>query len=363
VRYLLLILSQLFISRALAIDADSLKFKDHHLLKIAGYPSIGYAPETSMQFGGVGIFLLNSISEDPVKYHRPASITPFFLFTLKGQFLSSIKTEFFPKGKKYINVNVRYFNYPDSYFGTGNNTTGKPEKFTDEYFKVDGKMAWIMDQHSFAGISFEWAHDHLFGFQNGGILETGKITGSNGGNILGIGPVLRYDTRDNILYPSRGLYIETSGLFYPGNDYSFSIFQADARYFKTVFSEKNIIALQANINFAQGRKIPFYKLPRLGGESRLRGIEHENKYRDHNAYYVQFEVRRELFWRLGGVLFAGVGNVSQDFSISLFNNLKWVYGIGGRYQPFKNEKLNLRLDIGKGPDTQYAIYFSVREAF
>jgi hypothetical protein len=101
----------------------------------------------------------------------------------------------------------------------------------------------------------------------------------------------------------------------------------------------------------------------LGGDSRLRGIEHENRYRDRIAWYTQLEARRELFWRLGGVIFAGVGKVAGDVSEMNSSGLHYVVGIGGRFRPFKDEKLNVRMDIGKGPDRQYAVYLAIREAF
>ena len=137
----------------------------------------------------------------------------------------------------------------------------------------------------------------------------------------------------------------------------------DVRSFTTLFSEKNIFAAQIYYQQASGNDVPFYKLPKLGGDSRLRGIEHENRYNDHHAWHLQIEGRRELFWRFGGVLFAGVGNVAPQFNQLGFENLKYVFGIGGRFKPFKDESLNLRLDIGKGPREQYAVYIAVREAF
>lgn len=74
------------------------------------------------------------------------------------------------------------------------------------------------------------------------------------------------------------------------------------------------------------------------------GINHENRYRDRNSFYVQAEARRELFWRIGGVLFAGCGNVYSNLSAFQLKAMKYVVGLGGRFRPFKNEKLNLRLD-------------------
>jgi hypothetical protein len=352
--------------QAQAVESDSANTTNNRRVKLAGYPAGGYSPETSVELGAVGVLLINDHENASAGKVRPTTFSPYFLFTFKGQFLSAIKSDVYFSHRYYLNANIRFFNYPDLYFGTGPNVSGVSEKFTDQYLKLDAKAARIFCENTFAGLSLLWEYDHIYKYAPGGMLESGSITGYNGGNIFGLGPYYRFDSRNNVLFPSKGWYVETSFLFFPDqvlNDYSFTSFQLDLRYFTTVFSKNNILALQAYYNFAGGSSIPFYLLPRLGGDTRLRGIKHENYYRDRNAYYFQFEGRRELFWRIGGVLFAGVGGVDPTLSAFRFNELKYVFGIGGRFRPFKNEKLHLRLDIGKGPGSQYATYISVGEAF
>ena len=72
---------------------------------------------------------------------------------------------------------------------------------------------------------------------------------------------------------------------------------------------------------------------------------------------------RGCLCKLGGVAFAGFGDVAPEVSKYNFKELKYVFGLGGRFQAVKDEKLNLRLDLGIGTDGQYAFYFSVKEAF
>jgi hypothetical protein len=336
-------------------------------VKFTAYPVGSYAPETSFAFGAVGFFVFNfqdTLTE--VSYHRPSTITPYFLYTLNDQFLSAIDFESYFHEHFNLNTSFRFFNYPDYYYGIGNNADSKRELFTNKFVKWEGQFSMAILSSFFAGISFEWMNNAIHNMDPDGDLLNQKVNGYLGGNILGMGPVVRFDTRNNILYPDKGIYCEIKTLFYPdlfGNDYVFNNFTIDFRAFRTVFSAKNILGFQFYYNQVGGNSIPFYSLPQLGGDKRLRGIEHENRYRDQIAYYAQVEGRRELFWRFGGVLFAGAGQVSPGLSDISFSKLHYVVGIGGRFRPFKDEKLNLRLDIGKGPETQYAIYLSIREAF
>lgn len=334
--------------------------------RLAVYPAGGYTPETSFELGAFGVLLIRPEAGDSLPMQRPTTISPYFLFTLNGQFLSSLKSEIYFSNRFYVRTNFRYFNYPDLYFGTGINAAGPGEKYTDEFIKIEAQCAWIIQEHTFAGFSILWEYDHLYKFIPGGMLGSGTIEGSGGGKILGAGPYYRFDTRNNVLYPTKGWYIESSVTIFPRkilNDYAFSSFVLDTRYFTTLLSKKDILAVQAYYHYGGGSEMPFYLLPRLGGDIRLRGIKHENLYRDRNAFYFQFEGRRELFWRLGGVLFAGAGEVFPSLSEFQFKNIKYVYGIGGRFRPFRDEKLNLRLDIGKSPASPVVWYLSVGEAF
>jgi outer membrane protein assembly factor BamA len=364
-RILALFLSLGIFGPALALDSDSTKTAGTPHVKFVFYPAAGYSPETSFELGAVGVFLMNSGGDSTAGPQRPATVVPHFLFTWNGQFMSAVKSDFYFNERYYINFNIRYFDYPDQFFGIGNNTSGSSESFTDRFFRIDGKLAYIYREQTFLGINFDWSIDHLDGFRDGGILDTGNIAGTDGGYIFGIGPSVRFDTRDNILYPSRGIMAEANFLAYPRNftsGYSFTSLKVEGKYFTKVFSD-NILAIQAVLQLTSGGRIPFYRLPRLGGDIRMRGIEHENRYIDRNSYYIQVEGRRDLFWRIGGVLFAAAGNVNSRLSEFGLTNLKYVFGIGGRFRPFKNDRLNLRMDIGKGPGDQYGIYVGVGEAF
>lgn len=123
------------------------------------------------------------------------------------------------------------------------------------------------------------------------------------------------------------------------------------------------MAFQAAINFTSGDNIPFYKLQKVGGDKRLRGIENSRLYLDKQSFWMQAEYRRKLFWRFGGTAFVGFGDVAPGLGKFNFGELKYVAGLGGRFQAMKDEQLNIRLDAGIGRGGQYAFYLSVKEAF
>jgi len=71
-------------------------------------------------------------------------------------------------------------------------------------------------------------------FDSEGQLITGTIPGSEGGCSLGFGLMVGIDTRNNLFYPSQGIWAELSALTFNkevGSDYNFSSMICDLRYF------------------------------------------------------------------------------------------------------------------------------------
>ena len=86
------------------------------------------------------------------------------------------------------------------------------------------------------------------------------------------------------------------------------------------------------------------------------------RYRDHNYLAFQLEYRQYFWRRLGFVAFAGFGDVEDEITRFSLTNLKHTFGFGLRFLFNQEEKINLRMDIGFGQDTN-GIYFGMEEAF
>ena len=107
--------------------------------------------------------------------------------------------------------------------------------------------------------------------------------------------------------------------------------------------------------------MPFYYLSQLGGQNILRGY-YQGRFRDKNLAALQAEYRLPLFWKLGGVAFANIGQVAARLSHFTFGNLHYTLGAGLRYLFDKKEKIQIRADIGFSRDST-GFYFSIFEAF
>ena len=78
---------------------------------------------------------------------------------------------------------------------------------------------------------------------------------------------------------------------------------------------------------------------------------------------LQLEYRQYFWWKFGFVVFGGVGDVAPELTKFTINTIKYSYGLGLRFLFNKEEKVNLRVDLGFGNDGNSGIYFGIEEAF
>ncbi|WP_420315993.1 BamA/TamA family outer membrane protein [Ekhidna sp.] len=330
----------------------------------AAFPAVSYAPETSLQIGAVGIWVLKDNSVLPSAFQRQSTITPYVVYTLKKQSIAVVNLDYyFPSGQN-LTASVRYYNFPDSYFGIGNeNDPDISEMYTNRFVQLEGQFLHPLNEKFFIGAAYDAHFTKIKKVIEGGLLETDNPIGINGGGLFGIGPALRFDTRDYTIYPTKGYFI-SSRLMYTGiGDFNYTSFLLDVRKYFSIVNDRNIIALQFRSQWTGGTDIPFYKLPQLAGDERLRGIKNASLYRDRQMMYTQVEYRRPLFWRFGMTLFAGIGDVAQNIEDFDATEFKYVAGIGGRMLIIPERKLNIRVDLGFGKGGQNGIYVGISEAF
>ncbi|MEO9871450.1 BamA/TamA family outer membrane protein [Ekhidna sp.] len=330
----------------------------------AAFPAVSYAPETSLQLGAVAIWVLKNDDDSQSTFQRQSTVTPYFVYTLKKQLLTVVNLDYYLSTGQNLNASIRYYNFPDSYFGIGNdNDPDTSEMYTNRFFQFEGQFLQPLSEKVFVGGTFDTHLTSIRDLESDGFLETDSPNGIQGGNLFGLGPAFRYDTRDYTIYPTKGYLISSRMVFNVLGDFNYTGYEADFRKYLSIVNKDNILAIQFRTQFTVGTDVPFYKLPQLGGDERLRGISNASLYRDRQMMYTQVEYRRPLFWRFGMTVFAGVGDVAYDLNDFNLSEFKYVAGIGGRLAIIPKRKLNARLDLGVGRGGQTGIYIGISEAF
>ncbi|MFL5729710.1 MAG: BamA/TamA family outer membrane protein [Cytophagaceae bacterium] len=326
-------------------------------------PLFYYTPETRFAFGISTVFYFRMSKKDSA--YRPSVVHPFFGVTQNKQvFVESPFQLFFQQEKYYLYGEVSAYDYPYFFFGVGN---GIPHSYNEIYtalypsctLSVLKKVAPPL----YAGFRMQVDDYNIVKKETGGMLDQNLVQGSNGGLNAGIGPMLLYDTRNNIFSPTKGAYVELATWLnskYTFSDYTYGSYVLDARKY-VPWHKNDMFGFQFYGNLMTGNP-PFYQMAMLGGTKRMRGY-YEGRYRDKDYLSAQAEYRSG-FWRnrLGYAVFAGTGFVFHDFKNIDLMYLKPSAGAGLRIRFDRKEKINFRIDFAFGYKTFYP-YFVLSEAF
>jgi len=325
-------------------------------------PIVFFTPETSWGFGAAGIYSFHFKNDRSDS--RPSQIQLGLSYTLRNQILSYLPFQLFLKNGKYkVYGELGYYRFIYEFSGIGNEGFQEESELFNVNFprvRLNGLVQVRPDL--FVGLRY-WLDDYdITKVEEGGLLSQGDITGSEGGFLSGFGFVSNYDTRDQIFYPSKGLYAETV-LFLNhktfGSDFNYSKFIFDgSAYFENKW--KHILALNFYAELTAGDP-PFNQLSLLGGPKRMRGY-FEGVLRDKQFLTFQAEYRIHLFWRIGAAFFAGYGVVESDLADIEGKDFNYSVGAGLRFLLDEKQKVNFRLDAGFGKNTS-GIYVTVSEAF
>ncbi len=172
------------------------------------------------------------------------------------------------------------------------------------------------------------------------------------------GVVVDYDSRDNIFYPTRGIYAEFEGDLARGGLGSSTNFQEQtARGYQWIpLSSTWVLGLRADTGFSQGN-IPFFAQPYVS----LRGVS-DAKFQDSNQLTGEIELRWNVTPRWSVLGFGGVGKAYGHLHSFSDAPTAFGYGTGFRYLIARKLGVTMGIDVAHGPG-QNAFYVQVGSAW
>ncbi|MBA7530850.1 hypothetical protein ES705_23061 [subsurface metagenome] len=266
-------------------------------------------------------------------------------------------------GKMYLEGEVLYKVFPNSFWGIGSNT---PETSLEKYnMRTTGVRVSLLNRiPSALNFGFEYKLNiyTMLEVQEGGLLDSTLIEGSEGAKTSGISFVFNIDDRDNIYSPVKGNYLIFKAGFSSRSlaaSYSYNSYLIDLRkYFR--ISSKFTLATQIYSLFSFG-DVPFQSKAWYGGPDLGRGY-FRGRYIENQYLLLQLEIRYRVLKRLHINGFANLGDVA-DLPVNLFFYPKFSYGGGLRFRLSKKNPTLIRMDIGINKDGGTGLYFGVNEAF
>lgn len=333
-------------------------------------PILGYARETGAIIGAAATMIWYPKSEDSSKFSQPTVFAPAVSYGFNGKQLSvGGFMEAYYKNKWYFANTLSFTNNSKNYFFGVEKESDEANKtaYVSDNIILEGSISRILSDRFFIGLGYKLRKDSKLTFDHDPILG---FNGGNGGWVFGIGPTLRMDKRDNIIFPTKGSWLEIN--YYRFNkdllsDYQYHEIKFDYRkYFPVNWLVKgDVLAVQAMFNGTWGGDVPFYQLPHITADRAFRGVW-RNLYIADQVYSVQAEFRSyfsEVDPRFGYAVFAGLGDGAKNFFKDYKASMKAFYGVGFRQQLVPKLRLDTRIDFGLTSKGDFGVFVGTGIAF
>lgn len=343
--------------------------------RYAVIPVIYNSPETQWAVGAsAAISFKNFFFTDTTT--RRSVVQAVALFSQRNQVALVLESTIFFKNEKYfLTTHLSNTTWPDRFWGIGGKTpdvtkvlTGDKTdySFQQTYFTphLKIKLSQKSKHKMFVGLIYrgQWVYDILY--DKNSLLDSSKVLGKDKNHFIsGGGLSFSYDTRNATNWPTRGVFAQSTFVFYNekiGSTFNKLTFDFDFRFYKQIYSN-TILAFQF-YNVLNIGQISIRELAMIGGANNLRGY-YQGRYRDNNMYSFILEYRVPIVKDFALVGFAGCGNVYNEKFDVFETPLKYSFGGGARYSVLSKDQLNLRLDCGFADKNNFGIYLTVAECF
>lgn len=339
---------------------------------VLAFPVAFYAPETRFGAGAFGAFNFYFNKADSIS--PPSQVQLGFAYTQNNQFAISVPFNLYWKNRLHtVTGEVSYNDFSYNFYGIGNqNTSGERELYKARFPRLRINYLRKILPHVFVGARWWYEDYRIRSFETNNNFHD-DAPGKSGSTTSGPGIVALYDSRNNIYYTTRGIYLELvyhnqSAL--TGSNFFYDRYRFDLRHFRR-FIKRTSLASNLFGDFISG-SVPFSQMPGIGSGKRGRGF-YEGRFRDRNILLYQGELRSSFFRRFGGVAFWNYALLADKIGHFSFSHDHASAGLGLRFIFDRTKNINLRFDaatqIGSGyyrktgVASPYTFYFTVNEAF
>ncbi|MDM0108410.1 BamA/TamA family outer membrane protein [Variovorax sp. J22R24] len=290
---------------------------------------------------------------------QPPSLTAAFgMGTNNGSYVAGVAQTSYWDADRWRFSGLAGFGHLNlDFFGSGAPSASSPVgvRWTVDAAVLQATLYYRIVPNWYLGGQFRYADvRQTFGVGGADPMTTGPADVRTSG----AGALLERDTRDNKFAPHDGSLLEFHSLFNRrglGGDVADN--SINLRYRKYISLRKDLVLATDVHACAKGGDVPLFDYCFL----QLRGYP-ATRYIGRSMLLGQAELRWHAFGRVGIVAFVGTGAVADRFGDITSRNLPVGYGVGVRYMVLEDQRINLRIDVARGSNSQ-AVYLSVTEAF
>lgn len=327
-------------------------------------PEFSYSDRSGIGVGGSARMYIRNFKPLPTGESRRLSyIDASVDFSFNGDMSFSISPEFYMnEDKLLLRGYVGYGHYPSSFWGVGPYTVDEDEEQYDKNnLKIRAVLYKRIFHHMYAGIGYHFYDYSVGDVEEGGLLYSGTILGSQGYTVSGLSAHFMYDTRDYQFVPMSGLYIQADGYYNfqaTGSTTNFSKHNIDIRYYLPV-GGSSVLAFAWYSQVTMG-DVPFQEMDGISNGVHSRGYP-TKRFIDKDLASLQAEYRYYI-GRFGFAGFASAAGVGGDFLKALSMN-KITVGGGIRFKLFRAHRMYFRADVGVSLDGGAQLYLGIDELF
>jgi outer membrane protein assembly factor BamA len=335
------------------------------------FPILSRQPETGWLAGVALDYYFKPRDSAIAAVTRPSYIYASITYSQLGQLQTDLQWQAFTAENKYfLKGQIGFINYYDRFWGIGNET---PESNLSEYnfnrtrIQLRGMRRLTKALYVGAIWQSDW-YSQVDWFNLNENINLDSIPGSGDNRLIGLGPALLYDSRDNPYAPYRGWYAELQSTFFLpglGSDYGFERIMADVRKYIPLGGRPNhLMAFQTVFNFSIGpsSQIAFREMGRLGSPMIMRGY-FNGRFKDRHMGEVQAEYRFPVWKILSGAAFVSTGRVAPTPGELFEGKYHLSYGLGSRLTLNKKQRVSVRLDVAFNEFGKAEYYARFFEAF
>ncbi len=322
-------------------------------------PVLNYNSDDGVILGGGPILYRYDYGVKPYDYRLSAVASLAFgtmaaQVDITGDFYSIFKGFRVSPELNFTQLGITHF------YGIGNETPYDKSKDSDGFYNVDqnlirfkvGIEKQISKKVSFKIIPFV-QRALTFDTPGTNLSLTPDIYGVGRIGLIGVEGKIIYDTRNNLIYPQKGLYVQFLGNFTPELMTSSSTFGKAGIDFRAYHSTDTTRGVAFAFRAAAGKVWgvhPFYESLFLGGANSMKGFPRE-RFAGDGLILAQSEIRVPVTLInilipgiIGVSVYGGVGRVFVDGE----DSKKWHPSIGGSiWVSYINRMLNFEFSVGK----------------
>jgi hypothetical protein len=317
--------------------------------RLIALPYVSYSPQTKLQFGVAGGYQFKwpAMSRDTAT--RASYMAASFAYTTKGQWIAFLGTSLYtPQSRWWYSGFVTAGYFPVFYYGVGPRTTvADTNLMQNRFLRLEVKALRRAGRELYLGPYYRLLSTFDVDWQFPARIASG-LSGGYGGVNSGLGATALLDGRNSSTTPTMGHYLQVDYLLHSGvvgSDFDYSHLALDGRVYLPVRRARDVIALAAYAEF-NGTQVPIQAMAFLGNFTSqvvMRGV-YLGRFRDRHQMVAQADYRGHLKGRFGYVVFGSTGNVFGRPGTGLFDDLKFTYGAGLRFNLNPADPLNIRVD-------------------